>query len=281
MKSLMTSAICVLASNFFYINEPVVNMRENPSNESKIVSQAIFSEEIIVKETTSDWSLINTPDGYTGWVLSNSFVNLSKPYDTSLKTSRLKTHIYGINDTEYGPIKSLPYGSKLKVLDSTDPRWLKIILLDGCQCYVQKGDVSSEFKRLHKNELSQFSQKFLDLPYTWGGRSSFGYDCSGFVQMLYHQIGIHLERDAKQQILDNRFQTIEIKDLEPGDLIFFGKSDQKITHVGMSIGDNQFIHATVQENKPWIRISSLLDLEWRGNESPSLPYRMARQLINK
>ncbi|MCP5492677.1 MAG: C40 family peptidase [Chlamydiales bacterium] len=97
--------------------------------------------------------------------------------------------------------------------------------------------------------MPQFSQKFLGLLYIWGGRSSFGYDCSGFVQMLYSQIGIKLQRDAKQQILDSRLQSIKIDELKLGDLIFFGKSDQRIMHVGMYIGNEQFIHATARENK--------------------------------
>ncbi len=97
--------------------------------------------------------------------------------------------------------------------------------------------------------------------------------------MLYNQIGIGLERDSKQQIRDNRFQTISIENLEPGDLIFFGKSEQKISHVALFIGDGQFIHATTRECQPWIRISRLSVFEWSGDPSANSPYRVARQLI--
>lgn len=281
MGSLITSAICIVASSLFYINEPVLDMREAPSNASKVVSQAVFAEEVTIQETTSDWSFINTPDGYSGWILSKFLTNPPTSYDADVKTSRLKSHVYGVKDTEWGPIKSLPYDSKLKVLDSTDARWLKVALPDGLECYVQKGDVTVDSTLLHKHELPQFSQKFLGLPYTWGGRSSLGYDCSGFVQMLYSQIGIKLQRDAKQQILDSRFQSIEIDDLEMGDLIFFGKSAQRTMHVGMYIGNKQFIHATARENKPWIRISNLSDFEWSGHGDAYYPYRTARHLMDK
>lgn len=265
----------------FYINEPVVNMQESPSNASKVVSQAIFSEEVTLHQTVDDWSFINTSDGYSGWILSKFLINLSTPYNANVKTSRFKSHIYGVEDTEWGPIKSLPCGSKLKVLDDRDARWLKIVLPDGLECYVQKGDVVTDFAVLHKHELPQFSKKFLGLPYTWGGRSSFGYDCSGFIQMLYSQIGIKLQRDAKQQIVDSRFRSIKIDELEPGDLIFFGKSEQRIMHDGMYIGGGQFIHATARENKPWIRMSHLSDFEWSGYEDAYYPYRTFRQLRGK
>jgi uncharacterized protein YgiM (DUF1202 family) len=279
MTLLIKFVACLATVRSFYVNEPVVNMRESPSHESKVVSQTFFSEEVCLEKEANNWLSIRTPDGYSGWIESGSVVNRATPYETSLKVSRLVSHIYGIKDTEYGPIQSLPYGSKLQVLEETDSRWLKIALPDGRECYIQKGDVAIEPVLSNKKELVQFSQKFLDLPYTWGGRSSFGYDCSGFVQMLYNKIGVNLRRDSKQQIVDSRFQTIVIEELETGDLIFFGKSEQKIMHVGLYIGHQQFIHSTVRENKPWLRISNLSDFEWSGHQDAYYPYRAARQLI--
>jgi cell wall-associated NlpC family hydrolase len=270
--------VCILATSLFYVNEPVVDMRESPTHESKVVSQAIFSENITVQKKIEDWAYIVTPDQYSGWVPSNSFVPRNEPYHTSLKVSRLAAHIYGIKDTEFGPVKTLPYGSKLNAVNATD-RWIEVLLPDGKICYIQKGDIAPEQELKDKKDLVAFCKKFIGLPYTWGGRSSFGYDCSGFVQMLYSQIGLNLQRDAKQQILDIRFKTVYVDHVEPGDLIFFGKSEQKISHVGMYLGDGQFIHSTVQELQPWIRVSSLQDFEWSGCDGARCPFRVFRQLI--
>jgi gamma-D-glutamyl-L-lysine dipeptidyl-peptidase len=96
--------------------------------------------------------------------------------------------------------------------------------------------------------------------------------------MLYSQIGVDLPRDSKQQINDHRFKAIEIDELDVGDLIFFGKSAEKIRHVGLYIGEGRFIHPTVLENKPWLRISRLTDFQWSGDEGATYPYRTARQL---
>lgn len=267
----------LIALCFFYTNEPVVTMREEPSHDSKVVSQTVYAEELKIKEESGNWTSIITTDGYNGWIESNQITKCRDCYTTDLKTARLMTHIYGIDDTEWGPIKTVPYSTPLKSLDKTGTRWIKVSLLDGKEGYVQRGDVAES----PQVDLVAFSQKFLGLPYTWGGRSSFGYDCSGFVQMLYSQIGIDLPRDSKVQILDNRFQTVAIDNLQAGDLIFFGKSEQQIRHVGMFIGNGQFIHAAPAENQPWIRISSLSDLQWSGDASAACPYRLGRQLILK
>jgi cell wall-associated NlpC family hydrolase len=95
----------------------------------------------------------------------------------------------------------------------------------------------------------QYGRTFLGTPYLWGGSSSFGLDCSGFVQLAYRLAGVTLRRDADIQRSDERFLPVEVRDvakagddLQPGDLVFFGKPD-KITHVGMHFEGNRFIHS--------------------------------------
>ncbi|MFI0435689.1 MAG: C40 family peptidase [Parachlamydiaceae bacterium] len=268
------------SSSFCYIHQSVVDMREDDTHKSKVVSQAIFSEKIQIKEQREKWSLISTPDGYLGWIPSDSFILRHEPYDPDLYVSRLAAHLYELKDVEYGPIQTLPYASCLKTIDSSDPRWIKLLLPNDKECYIQKGDVDPVIKHQNKPDIIKLSINFLGLPYTWGGRSSFGYDCSGFVQMLYQQMGILLQRDATQQASDERFKTICFNSLKKGDLLFFGHSEKEIKHVGMSLNKHSFIHATSKENQPWIRISPLSDFEWSGQSNASYPFRKARRQID-
>lgn len=268
----------VIAASFMYINDPVVNMREEPTANSRVASQTIFAEKITVLKQSNDWSLIKTPEGYEGWIPNSSYVTLEAPYAANLKVTRLAAHVYEKNDTEFGPFKTLPYESALQQLDDSDSRWIKVLMPNQQIGYIQKGDVAPETLPKNKQDLIEFSKRFLDLPYTWGGRSSFGYDCSGFVQMLYRQMGIMLPRDSKQQAIDPRFKTVPLEKLETGDLIFFGKSPEKITHVGIYLKDGYFIHTSVRENKPWLRISNLADFQWSGHKDAHTPYRLGRQL---
>ena len=81
------------------------------------------------------------------------------------------------------------------------------------------------------------SEEFLGLPYVYGGTTKAGFDCSGFVQYIYSQFGIKLNRTASSQA--NQGVAVSRKDLFPGDLVFFNGNG----HVGIYIGDNKFVHS--------------------------------------
>ena len=106
-----------------------------------------------------------------------------------------------------------------------------------------------------------FRSRFLGLPYTWGGTSSFGYDCSGFTQMLCRRLGARIPRDADVQAAWPGVVPVKREDLAPGDLLFFGSAADHITHTGMYIGDGKFINATTWVH-PVVQICDLGDPHW-------------------
>jgi cell wall-associated NlpC family hydrolase len=272
---------------FHTIISPVCEMRKSPKYFSEVVSQAIFSEDVHLIDEESDWYKIKTTtDEYTGWVQKKGIVSLSTPYIDNISSfvmvNRLSAHLYAQPDIIYGPLLTLPFESRLKVIDSNqDLRWLKVLLPNSQLAFIQKGDVSSYPTNSHLNrqQIANFSQIFLGLPYTWGGKSSFGYDCSGFVQMLYRQMGISLPRDSKDQFISNKLTEHSINQLISGDLIFFGLAKDQIRHVALALGDGKFIHTSVAtENKPYVRISHINDPAW-GGSSAYYPFSAAKRLI--
>jgi cell wall-associated NlpC family hydrolase len=84
----------------------------------------------------------------------------------------------------------------------------------------------------------------LGTPYRWGGESPrTGFDCSGFVQWAYANVGIEIPRTSEQQILADGAQPVDREHLLPGDLVFFRDAAGDVHHVGMSLGDDRFINA--------------------------------------
>jgi hypothetical protein len=174
----------------------------------------------------------------------------------------LYAHVYRErNLIRHKPLLTLPFESRLQTGDISDDGWIEVRLPDGRSGWIQRGDVTLDLRPLDSAAMLDLSRRFLGLPYTWGGTSSFGYDCSGFTQMLLRQRGIMIPRDAHDQAGWDGVRQVARENLEPGDLLFFGPDAGRITHTGMYLGRDEFIHATAHE-RPVVQISRLTDEHW-------------------
>jgi SH3-like domain-containing protein len=248
---------------------PVANMHSGPSEDKDVVSQAIFSTNVQVLEDKDGWARIRTPDDYTGWTPAAALLVSDRAYATNARTAHvisLFAHLYREPSvTKRAPLLTVPFESRLEVVAESPEekgRWIQVRLPDDRAAWVQRGDVSFDARKLDVPEMIDLAKRFLGLPYTWGGTSSFGYDCSGFTQMLCRRRGIHMPRDAQPQADWSGMQPVTASaDLRPGDLLYFGKSDKKITHTGLYIGNGEFIHATTSV-RPVVQVSRLEDEFW-------------------
>ena len=103
-------------------------------------------------------------------------------------------------------------------------------------------------------DVINFAKQYLGVPYVYGGASPSGFDCSGFTMYVFDNFGISLPHGATPQA--NYGTAIAKSDLIPGDLVFFASSSAWIGHVGIYIGDGEFIHASSGSGY-CIKISSL------------------------
>ncbi len=112
----------------------------------------------------------------------------------------------------------------------------------------------------HTSDLVVTAMGFLGVPYRRGGSSAeAGFDCSGLVREIYGQtIGLMLPRRADQQAAVT--ETIEKKDLKPGDLVFFNTMRRTFSHVGVYIGEGKFIHAP--RTGAHVRVESMQTSYW-------------------
>ena len=274
----------------------VANMYAGPSEKTSVVSQAIYGSNVTLLVARGEWSQIRTSDHYKGWVPSRQLRILltGDGYAISGATVQVESlfaNLYREPDvTLHKPVLTLPFETRLEVKPADEPAkpaanktvgsktsanktaarksvkpppdgWLQIRLPDQGVAWVQSSDVVSEAKPLSIPESIDLAKRFLGIPYLWGGRSSFGFDCSGFTQMLVRARGIEMPRDADQQAAWAGVAPVDRKDLQPGDLLFFGSSPKDITHTGMYIGDGQFIHDSTHGH-PVVQIGRLDDQPW-------------------
>jgi len=252
----------------YVVSRPVINMYSSASADSDVVSQALYGSGVLALEKKNGWVHIRTGDDYTGWVAEADIMPRQSVYAPDGKAARvveLSANLYREPSvTKHAPVLNLPWDARLELIPGKvdeSGRWLQVKLVTGQTAYVEQGNVSADFAPLTTEQTIQLARRFLGVTYTWGGVSSYGFDCSGFTQMLIRQRGLIMPRDAGEQANWSGVAPVERKDLQPGDLLFFGASLAKITHTGMYIGNGEFIHDTTNTH-PRVQISKLDDMPW-------------------
>ncbi len=254
----------------------VANMHRTSNDAVELVSQAVLGTnvKILAWETNGGekWYQIETPDTYKGWMIGTSLLvrpEGGKPYASEgpvFEVTSLMANIYAVPDvTERKPLIVAPIGSRLAAGDCKE-RWCEVTLPCGMKAWVQAGDgevkdAAVARKKLTPEETVTLAKRFLGTPYLWGGNSPLGIDCSGYAQLLYRLSGIEILRDADIQMTSSGLAEVARGDERTRDLIFFGRAIDKISHVGMMIGHDEFIHSTIHD-KPMVQISNLRDPYW-------------------
>lgn len=244
------------------INVSVANLRSEPKHASELVTQSLLGTVVnILKKSEDNWYLIQTPDLYLGWVDEDGISRKNESEINSYKKSHkiIFLSVYGFSfsemDRESIPVSDLVIGNIIEFI-SIEKEFYKVKYPDGRLGFVDKNEAELFSDWLTKTKpISQkiisTAKKFMGIPYLWGGTSAKGFDCSGFTKTVYYLNGLVLPRDASQQInvgeeVDDK---LDFNVLQPGDLLFFGRkatdtTPERATHVGIYIGDTQFIHAS-------------------------------------
>ena len=271
MNLLLVLALTALSSPGAVVIRPVANMYSAPTEDADVVSQAICGVSVVVDEEKGEWVKVRTPDDYPGWMPLAS-LRRYKPGEHNYAASGSVVQVASVfanvyredSVTKHQPVLVLPFEARLEVVPgpgTNGDRWIQVRLPDERTAWIQRGDIDPDPKPLSVADTIELAKRFRGLTYLWGGTSSFGFDCSGFTEMLVRRRGIVMPRDADLQAAWQGVTAVQPDRLQPGDLLFFGGSPQRITHTGMYIGDGEFIHDTTHDH-PGVQISRLADPYW-------------------
>ncbi len=205
----------------------VVPIRLAPNEGAEMITQLLFGELLQVIDKEGDWSYVRLLfDQMEGWIINSQFIEIS--------------------DTDYK--------KALKRKEKYAHRWLtKLRLKIGNELFlhIPKG---ATFSHNHLLNTSQSTQKnlqqgivptaleYLNVPYLAGGKTPFGIDASGLVQMVFKLNGIHLPRTVEKQAQQGSLISF-IEECKAGDLAFFDDEEGNIIHVGIILENNKIIHS--------------------------------------
>lgn len=217
----MAEVICVV---------PVAPVRAEGSHRGEMVSQMLFGETALILSETKDFYQIQMhQDGYEGWCQKLQLQMVAE--GANISTTGYTANWVNSALLNGQPIQ-LPLGAPIVSYKHTHFD----LLYTGAILDTANNGYSPE-------ALENLAKQFLGTSYLWGGRSVFGIDCSGFVQMVFKLFNCKLPRDAYQQAEMGEAIGF-LAEAKPGDLAFFDNEQGKITHVGILLAPNLIIHAS-------------------------------------
>lgn len=251
-------------------------MRENPGFECELGNQALMGTIVDIISQESYWYKIISPDPYEAWVVKPGIIEMTdEEIESYLRAPKYictaeYSHVFSSPSEDSQRITDLVQGDILRVTTDNNGKavsrkgFLGVTLPSGKTGYVSKCDLDdfrkwADSRCASPQNILSTADKFLGIPYQWGGTSIKGVDCSGLVRTAFFLNGVLLPRNASQQartgdpvdisgIANNDFSA-----LEEGDLLFFGNvKTGRITHVTIYRGDGKIIHSS-----QYVRINSL------------------------
>jgi len=234
----------------------VVPVRADASHKAEQVTQLLFGDHYEIVEHAADrkWLRIRIHfDQYEGWIDEKQHHAVSKEYYEYLNHSEFKITTDVSSSILYNKSRQMILMGSMIPISSSE-------LFKMEEQFAFNGEAKNVGQKREYEFLKNAATKYLNAPYMWGGKSSFGIDCSGLVQMVYKICGYTLLRDSSQQV--NQGKAVKALDQsKPGDLAFFKNKEEKINHVGIILEQDKIIHASGRVRIDHINEEGILNLE--------------------
>lgn len=236
----------------------IVPMRNSPSHKAEQVSQLLFGDHYEVHEVSKDklWLRIHVYyDQCEGWIDVRQHHAISKEYYDYINRADFKITT--------DPTSTILYNkSPLMILMGS------IIPISGSELFKMEeqfafnGDSKSLGVKREAEFLKMVAVKYLNAPFQWGGKTLFGIDDAGLVQMVYKICGYRLGRTVEEQMRQGK-QVNGFAEALPGDLVFFSSTKDHTDHVGILLDHEKVIHASGKVRTDYLNEEGILSLDTR------------------
>ncbi len=209
-----------------------IPVRKEPRERAEMVTQVLFGEFVDVLDDEGKWVFIRCRnDQYEGWIDKICIDTTDTSPEGRYIVVKENTRI--INTTT-GSAITIPIGASIPATDNGKFTLAgNNFMADQTDGFCEPGSIA----------LEEVFRGVVSIPYLWGGRCGFGFDCSGLTQFLCRVAGSEIPRDATEQSAIGKTLSF-LNEARPGDLAFFDNTEGLIHHVGMITGDNQIVHAS-------------------------------------
>jgi cell wall-associated NlpC family hydrolase len=204
-------------------------LRKEPSHQAPLLTEALYGERITIYETDEEgwaWGQLSK-DGYVGYIPAAAL--LAPAAEPTHKVSAPRTFIFPGPSIKLPPLDALPMGATVAVVRDQDA-----FAVTSSGGYIPHRHVVS--LATNEPDFIAVAERFLNVPYLWGGKSAAGIDCSGLVQVSLQACGITCPRDSDMQEAALG-KSVSLAGLQGGDLIFWKG------HVAFALGRNSILHA--------------------------------------
>ena len=246
----------VIAWGAATVDVDLLNVRSEPNTESTRLS--VLSRDtivVVIEKTNDEWYKINYlgTEGYVACEYLRDILEAENFKATGTVTGD-DVRMRKSHSTDSAVMAAYDTGTTVSII-GINHGWYKIVTAAGGGPTFTSDTRDTAASSSLGQQIANYALQFEGYKYVYGEESpSKGFDCSGLTYYVYGQFGYKLERRASLQCKNNgRF--ISRSELQPGDLVFFSTNGSYATHVGIYIGNNQYIHASTA--KTGVKISTL------------------------